>query len=179
MGRIRKSVCADVSKNMLKACTERLRHNNVDVTPVHVRSLPLPFPDDEFDAVLAFETIEHMPAPEAFLAELARVLKPGGELVLSTPNILWEPFHWCIAIFNLHHSEGPRRFLRRRTVLRKAHSAGLRLERERSSVLTACGIPLLDAMDRFLCRLLPQAILRWLALRRIFILRTAKSTGAS
>lgn len=38
------------------------------------------------DLVTSFETIEHLPAPGAFADELARVLRPGGVLVLSTPN---------------------------------------------------------------------------------------------
>jgi SAM-dependent methyltransferase len=46
----------------------------------------LPFGDDAFDLVVSFETIEHVPEPPAALAELARVLRPGGTLVISTPN---------------------------------------------------------------------------------------------
>jgi 2-polyprenyl-3-methyl-5-hydroxy-6-metoxy-1,4-benzoquinol methylase len=42
--------------------------------------------DATFDLVTSFETIEHVIDPEAFLTELARVLKPGGRLVLSVPN---------------------------------------------------------------------------------------------
>lgn len=46
----------------------------------------LPFPDDLFDYVTSFETVEHIPEYEVFLSELQRVLKPGGTLVISTPN---------------------------------------------------------------------------------------------
>lgn len=46
----------------------------------------LPFPDDAFDLVVSFETIEHVPDAEAALAELARVLASGGLLIISTPN---------------------------------------------------------------------------------------------
>jgi SAM-dependent methyltransferase len=46
----------------------------------------LPFGDDEFDLVVSFETIEHVPDPKTVLDELARVLKPGGLLLISTPN---------------------------------------------------------------------------------------------
>src|SRR5882672_6003765 len=45
-----------------------------------------------FDAVVSFETIEHVPDPGRFVAECARVLKPGGVLLVSTPNReLWSP----------------------------------------------------------------------------------------
>lgn len=48
----------------------------------------LPFPDDAFDTVLSFETIEHVPRPSLALLELARVLKPGGRLYLTCPSYL-------------------------------------------------------------------------------------------
>jgi SAM-dependent methyltransferase len=46
----------------------------------------LPFHDDAFDGVTSFETIEHLQDRSAFVAELARVLAPGGVCILSTPN---------------------------------------------------------------------------------------------
>ena len=46
----------------------------------------LPFSDASFDAVVSFETIEHIEAQEAFLDEIARVLRPDGFVVLSSPN---------------------------------------------------------------------------------------------
>ena len=49
----------------------------------------LPFEDASADVVLAGEIIEHIVDTEAFLREIRRVLRPGGALVLSTPNILW------------------------------------------------------------------------------------------
>lgn len=47
---------------------------------------PLPFRDASFDAVLSMEGIEHFENQAAFLRECRRVLRPGGALVLSTPN---------------------------------------------------------------------------------------------
>lgn len=46
---------------------------------------PLPFPDDAFDAVLAFEVVEHVEDDIGLLAEMARVSRAGGILILSTP----------------------------------------------------------------------------------------------
>jgi SAM-dependent methyltransferase len=46
----------------------------------------LPFPSDSFDAVLAGEILEHVPSAGRALSEWARVLRPGGTLILTTPN---------------------------------------------------------------------------------------------
>jgi SAM-dependent methyltransferase len=51
-------------------------------------SRPLPWADAFFDAVLSVEGIEHLENRHAYLREIARVLKPGGTLVLTTPNIV-------------------------------------------------------------------------------------------
>jgi SAM-dependent methyltransferase len=47
----------------------------------------LPFESASFDSVLCNQVLEHVPSPEAFLAELIRVLRPDGILVLSVPFI--------------------------------------------------------------------------------------------
>lgn len=41
----------------------------------------------QFDAAVAFEVIEHLDSPQKFLTEIALVLRPGGILMLSTPNV--------------------------------------------------------------------------------------------
>lgn len=48
----------------------------------------LPFPGGAFDVIACFETLEHVGPDVAAVAELARVLAPGGTLYLSTPNAL-------------------------------------------------------------------------------------------
>lgn len=46
----------------------------------------IPIESATLDAVVSFETIEHLPNPKIFLQEISRVLKSGGYLLLSTPN---------------------------------------------------------------------------------------------
>jgi SAM-dependent methyltransferase len=47
---------------------------------------PIPLPDASFEMVVMLEVIEHVVRAEAALGEVARVLVPGGHLLLSTPN---------------------------------------------------------------------------------------------
>lgn len=48
---------------------------------------PLPFDDNTFDSVISFQVIEHIKDDKAFVAEVKRVLRPGGVFIVSTPNI--------------------------------------------------------------------------------------------
>jgi 2-polyprenyl-3-methyl-5-hydroxy-6-metoxy-1,4-benzoquinol methylase len=46
----------------------------------------LPCPDASFDTIISTEVIEHLENPRAVFRELARLLRPGGQLLLTTPN---------------------------------------------------------------------------------------------
>jgi SAM-dependent methyltransferase len=72
----------DVDEPALEACRQRLGVETVwgDF------ALALPFPDGAFDAVVAGETLEHVPYPPIFLDEIRRVLVPEGMFVGSVPN---------------------------------------------------------------------------------------------
>ncbi|MBK9712995.1 MAG: methyltransferase domain-containing protein [Kouleothrix sp.] len=57
----------------------------------------IPAPDQSFDAVMCTEVIEHIPHPAEALRELARLLKPGGYLVLTAPFCSithFAPYHY-------------------------------------------------------------------------------------
>jgi SAM-dependent methyltransferase len=57
----------------------------------------LPFPDAVFDRVIAAEVLEHIPADETAMAELARVLKPGGTMAVTVPAWLAEQICWALS----------------------------------------------------------------------------------
>ncbi|MBF9234452.1 class I SAM-dependent methyltransferase [Microvirga alba] len=75
----------DLSEDMLRRAQEKVEKRGL----THVKSLQvmdvthLSFPDEMFDAVTAQFIITLVPNPEAALSEFARVLKPGGEIVLA------------------------------------------------------------------------------------------------
>jgi SAM-dependent methyltransferase len=71
----------------------------------------LPFPDGRFDAVVSFEVFEHVFNPEEALAEIRRVLKPGGQLLLTTP-FAWDE-HEAPYDFARYTSYGIRHLLER------------------------------------------------------------------
>ena len=52
---------------------------------------PFPYSDDTFDFVFHLDVLEHVEHPQRFLTECRRILRPGGTLLLSTPNI-FRPF---------------------------------------------------------------------------------------
>lgn len=46
---------------------------------------PLPLPDRQFDTIIISDVLEHIAEPHALWAEMARILKPGGKILLSVP----------------------------------------------------------------------------------------------
>jgi SAM-dependent methyltransferase len=73
---------------MLKAGRNTLREMEIPPYLAAADATQLPFPNETFTKVYASEIVEHVPAWEAVLAEAFRVLKPGGTIVLTTPNFV-------------------------------------------------------------------------------------------
>jgi len=59
--------------------------------------LALPFPEASFDTIICSEVLEHLPRYEIALAEMARILKPGGKLAVSVPRFWPEWICWRLA----------------------------------------------------------------------------------
>ncbi len=76
-------VALDISEGMLACAASKLAAHGDRVALMQHGALGLPFPDNTFDAVSCLEALELMAGVEEPLAELARVLRPGGVLLTS------------------------------------------------------------------------------------------------
>jgi SAM-dependent methyltransferase len=97
-------VALDMSAPDLKEARDRL----AEVDAEHARSvalqgdaLRLPFADATFDRIIIAEVLEHIPSDQAAMAELARVLKPGGLVAATVPR--WGPEKVCWALSDAYH----------------------------------------------------------------------------
>ena len=94
-------------------------------------STTLPFAEASFDLVFASEVIEHLADGESFLKELRRVLKPGGRLLLSTPNsAFWVYRIYALAGRTLTEVQHPGhvRFYSKRSLAAQIRTAGFAVE---------------------------------------------------
>ena len=62
----------------------------------------LPFPEASFDRIIASEVLEHIPDDTAAIAEIERVLKPGGLAAVTVPR--WWPERVCWALSDQYHA---------------------------------------------------------------------------
>jgi ubiquinone/menaquinone biosynthesis C-methylase UbiE len=85
----------------------------------------LPFADGSFDAVIVAEILEHVPNDTAALAEVARVLRPGGVIAVTVPA--WLPERICWALSTEYHEVpgGHVRIFTRAELTAKLTAAGL------------------------------------------------------
>jgi len=66
---------------------EIFRLNNVEIRRGDLNG-KLPFDDRSFDYVTCLEGLEHIENPQQAMREFSRLLRPGGHLIVSVPNIL-------------------------------------------------------------------------------------------
>ena len=95
-----------------RACDYRgdlMSVEGVTVDVANVNADPLPYPDASFDLVTCTEVIEHLEHYRAALREMARVLRPGGVLVVSTPNVLNLRSRLRYLLFGFFNMFGPLR----------------------------------------------------------------------
>jgi ubiquinone/menaquinone biosynthesis C-methylase UbiE len=94
--------CCDLSPEMLRRARGRLKSS----LPSHVAAdmTLLPFADASFDCVTCGYVLEHLPDARTGLAELARVMVPGGRMLLLTTEDnfsgAWTSRFWCCRTYN-------------------------------------------------------------------------------
>ena len=164
-----KYVCMDLSRYQMKLCKILLKREKVKFEQRYFDSYKLPGKNKEFDYVLFFETLEHIPQPDKFLKKLSRMMKPGAEMILSTPNIAWEFVHWFAGLTSIHHTEGPHRFLSRKEILKDLRNAGFIVKREETTVLIPFGPRFITKFGEVLERIFKNTLMPLVGLRRIFI----------
>jgi 2-polyprenyl-6-hydroxyphenyl methylase/3-demethylubiquinone-9 3-methyltransferase len=120
--------------------------------PVAADACRLPFATSVFDVVISSECIEHTLEPLQAVAEMARVVRRGGLLVLTTPNWLWR---WSATVANtlaLRPYEGYEHWVSRRQVKETLRANGLLVQAVRGfhlvPPLLRATWPMLRRVDR-------------------------------
>jgi len=99
------SLLADLDSGMLRE--NRRKNGSAAAIPAMAANVTrLPFRDGSLDLIFCTEVLEHLERPEEAVGELARVLAPGGRLVVSVPND-----RWIVAIKTMLKRLGLRGFL--------------------------------------------------------------------
>ncbi len=88
--------CCDLYPEIFKLFDVEIRSGNMDTR--------LPYGDVDFDHVVCVEGLEHIENPSNAISEFARLLKPGGQLIVSVPNIMniEERLKWLINGYTSH-----------------------------------------------------------------------------
>lgn len=129
--------------------------NECDARVADIQAIP--FSDGAFDLVISLETLEHVPDPDKGLRELVRVTRPGGRLIVTTPNYFG--------------GQGLYRFYRERVTGRPFSECGQPINqpltlhgRVRALKRLGCRVNVVDGVGHYLY--LPRAVqpprLRWL-----------------
>ena len=90
----------DIDRADLGVLSEQVRAADIrDIFPTLYDGTTLPFPDEWFDTALSFQVLEHVADEHRALSEISRVLRPGGDFVLTVPNKWW--------VFEMHGARLP------------------------------------------------------------------------
>jgi len=91
------SHCIYKTQDFAQLQPEQLRHGTYGTIDYISDARSIPVPDASVDVVLCTEVLEHVAEPIAVIAEFARILKPGGKVILTAPlgsGIHQEPHHY-------------------------------------------------------------------------------------
>jgi ubiquinone/menaquinone biosynthesis C-methylase UbiE len=112
--------CFDLSPEMLRRARQRQKSTRPTYLAADLSHLP--FADESFDCVTCGYVLEHLPDPRTGLAELSRVMKPGGRMLLLTTEDsfsgAWTSYIWYCRTYN------------RPDLLKTCEEIGLKLRKE-------------------------------------------------
>ena len=95
------------------------------LTTQHADALDLPFPDADFDVVIVSEVLEHIPEDRAAMAEIQRVVRPGGLAAITVPRRGPEEVCWALSEEYHNNPGGHVRIYRGTELLGRLCDAGL------------------------------------------------------
>ncbi len=100
----------DIDTNALKSAKTNLDGVSVQLSQGDAMA-GLDYKDNSFDKIIMTEVLEHIPNDKKALEEIRRILRPGGILVLSVPNLnypmFWDPINWFLQrLFQTHIQSG-------------------------------------------------------------------------
>jgi len=102
-----KVTAVDIGEGMLQRVRNRI---GCDCRRVDALELEAHFGRESFDIVLSSECIEHTPNPRLALQQMCSVLRPGGYLSISTPNVVWYPIVRLATLLRLRPYDGLENF---------------------------------------------------------------------
>ena len=108
------TVCADINRQKADYVFADLNHR-------------LPFAEGEFDTCVCMEGIEHVIEPAKLIGELCRITRPGGQIILSLPNIqnVFSRFNFLCAGYFYQFSPGMSRHLKPGEQIDRGHISPL------------------------------------------------------
>ncbi|TRZ76482.1 MAG: class I SAM-dependent methyltransferase [Deltaproteobacteria bacterium] len=112
---------SDISEKLAREAGQKL-----NVPWMQQDACALNIPDNSFDVVISSECIEHTPDPERALCEMTRVLKPGGLIVVTSPNKAWYPVLWLSMVTGVRRFAGRENWLFPSAAARILKSEGVR-----------------------------------------------------
>lgn len=93
--KIKQGVGTDIAQSFIDAAEAYKKehgYNNISFQVALIESLP--FMDNAFDSILCSEVLEHVHDKDVALKELIRITKPGGHLIITTPNLNADGTWW-------------------------------------------------------------------------------------
>lgn len=167
---------------MVEAMAEagEIKRPDAPVT-LNADALALPFDDGHFDRVIASEILEHIPDDRAAIAEIARVIRPGGTVAVSVPRRWTEQICWALSDAYHEVEGGHVRIYRGSELVRLLTEAGLQpLGQHHAHALHSpfwwlrCAVGVEKETDANLLTRSYHKLLVWDLMKRPWLTRTAE-----